>query len=280
LVKQRKFIALCFFIAILLFLFRAPVGGVLGSVLNVVGRPFWLVRDVAVLRTHNLLALFESKVALENENRTLKDQLTSNKLDLLTQEALRGENEALKEAFSRKINKPRLVARVLATPPRSPYDTLLIDAGTHMQVTKGMAAFTDGDFKVGEVTDVFANSAVVTLYSKSGTELPVVVHTDTGTSTASSTLRTLHTVAVVAHGVGGGNFRIVLPKGTTVQVGNLVEIPLLAPTYAGTIDAIERPEGTSLQTLFVRLPLNLSDIRLVYLAPSIPLLPMATSSLQ
>jgi len=279
LVKQRKFIALCFFIAILLFLFRAPVGGVLGSVLNVVGRPFWLVRDVVVLRTHNLLALFESKVALENENRTLKDQLTSNKLDLLTQVALHEENEVLKEALGRKTNKPTLVARVLATPPRSPYDTLLIDAGSNEEVSRGMAVFTDGDFKVGEVTDVFAHTAVVTLYSKSGTELPVIVHTNTATSTASSTLRTLHTVATMAHGVGGGNFRIVLPKGTPVQVGNLVEIPLLASTYAGTIDAIERPEGTSLQTLFVRLPLNLSDIRLVYLASSAPTLLMATSSL-
>jgi cell shape-determining protein MreC len=115
-----------------------------------------------------------------------------------------------------------------------------------------MEVFGDGDFKIGEVTRVFARSAVVSLYSTPDTELSVMI----GSSS----------VPAIIRGSGGGNFRATLPKGAEVAVGDAVEIPALAQEYVGVIDAIVRPEGTSLQTVFIKLPFNLFTQKWVYLA--------------
>jgi cell shape-determining protein MreC len=118
-----------------------------------------------------------------------------------------------------------------------------------------MEVFGDGDFKIGEVTRVFARSAVVSLFSTPDTELSVSI----GTSS----------VPAIARGAGGGNYRVTLPKSAEVNIGDAVEIPALAPTFAGVVDAIDRPEGSSLQTIFIKLPFNLFTIRWVYLAAPI-----------
>ena len=145
---------------------------------------------------------------------------------------------------------------VLATPGRSSFDTLIIDAGDVDGVFVGMRVFTDGDFVIGEVSIVFHHSAVVTLYSTPGTELSVTV----GTSS----------IPAISYGQGGGNFLVTLPKGVPVHAGDMVDIPALAPEYAGVVDAVERPKGSSLQNIYLKWPANMNDLKWVYLArPSV-----------
>jgi cell shape-determining protein MreC len=195
--------------------------------------------------------LFSSKKSLALENVRLKDALDLVAMEGYSREALRKENEDLKLVLGRDTQRSLLLARVLSSVGVMPYDTLVIDVGSKDGVVVGTQVYTDGDFIVGEVTETFLYSAIVTLYSSSGNELRVFIG---ATSTPS-----------IAYGMGGGNFRSVLPKGIDVKEGDLVEIPDIAPSYLGVVEAVVRSEQSSLQEVYFQWPNNITALRYVYL---------------
>lgn len=250
--KRLQFAILLFLLLSLLLVLKTPVSNVLGGALHFVGAPFWKA-DISVADWfHEESALIRSKKDLLNENDKLKELIDRTALDAYSYGLLRDENDMLKERLGRKPEKDLLLARVLATPGRSPFDTLVIDAGSKEGISLGMRIFTDGDFVIGEVTTVFQHSAVVTLYSAPGGTLAGVLAKD-GTP-------------VTLSGEGGGNFLITLPRGSSVALGDLVDIPALAPEYAGVVDAVDRPEGQSLAYVYLKLPMNIYQLKWVYAA--------------
>lgn len=250
--KRRRVLGVVLLITLLLLSLRGPVANTLGGFFAVIGRPFWSVRDGAVSIYGEFTATISSKITLEAENAHLRDVLDEVALDAYSRQQLREENEDLKAMLGRKSEYDFTLARILSAPPVSPYDTLLIDAGTDQGVFIGMQALSQGDFKVGEVTRVWGRTALVSLYSTPNTQLSVTV----GSSS----------IPAVAWGLGGGNLRIILPRGVSVKVGDMANIPALAPEYAGTVDAIDRPEGSSLEAIYVRLPFDVDKEKWLYLA--------------
>ncbi len=250
--KRRKILGAVFFFAVLIFLVRGPLTNSLSGVLVEIGRPFWSVEEGARGTLADVVALFSSKLALQKENAQLKETIDSIAVEALSRDRLRDENTELKAELGRDPESTLILGRVLASPAVSPYDTLIIDAGTDHGVTIGMDAYTDGDFVIGRVTRTWKRSALVTLVSSPDNEFSVVV--------GSSSIPTL------AHGMGGGNIRIVLPRGSSASIGDLADIPQLANSYVGVVATIDQPEGSSLETLFLRLPFNINQIRWVYLA--------------
>jgi len=250
--KRRQFLVALFVLSVLVFLARGPLSGILGGGLHVVGRPFWNMKASIIEHSGGLFALLRSKAALAEKNKELEATLEIVAMEAYSREHLRAENEELKAILGRNPEYQLGIARVLASPSVSPYDTLVIDAGEEQGMSEGMDVFTDGDFKIGTITRVFQRSAVVTLFSSPNIELEVNI----GTSSIPTT----------AHGAGGGNFRVTLPEGVPVHVGDIVEIPALSPEYIGVVDAVDRPPSSSLQTIFVKLPFNLFTLKWVYVA--------------
>lgn len=250
--KRLQITILISLLLLLLLVLKTPVSNVLGNALHVIGAPFWNMRVSAVNWFSEQRTLISSKKSLLEENVKLKDLIDRMALEAYSYDLVRQENEMLKEKLGRKSEEELLLARVLATPGQSPFDTLVIDAGAEEGVSLGMRVFTEGDFAIGEVTSVFHHSAVVTLYSTSGMELSVTLATD-------STPATLY-------GRGGGDFLMVLPRGIHVALGDLVNIPALAPNYAGVVDGVDRPEGESLQYIHLKLPVNIYQLKWVYVA--------------
>jgi cell shape-determining protein MreC len=254
--KRRQLLVALAVLTLTIFLARGPLSASLGGVLHVVGRPFWNAKEGIIHSVGEVSLLFRSKSSLQEENKKLQDSLDLVAAEAYSRELLRAENEALKTKLGRSPEFALTLARVLVSPEISPYDTLIIDAGSDHGVLLHTEVFGDGDFKIGEVTRVFARSAVVSLYSTPDAELAVNI--------GSSSL------PAIARGAGGGNFRATLPKGAEVVVGDAVLIPALAPEYAGVVGAIERPDGSSLQTVFIQLPFNLFTLKWVYLAQPVP----------
>ncbi len=250
--KRRKILGVVLLIALLLLSLRGPVANTLGGLLAIVGRPFWFVRDGVIEKYDTMATALSGKAALEAENVRLRATLDEVAIEAYSRETLRKENTELKEMLGRKSEYEYRLARILSAPPVSPYDTLLLDAGEEQGVFVGMQAFSQGDFKVGEVTRVWGRTALVSLYSTTNTQLAVAI----GSSSIPS----------VAWGIGGGNLRVILPRGVAVKVGDLVSIPAIAPEYAGTVDAIDRPEGSSLEAIYIRLPFDIYKEDWLYLA--------------
>lgn len=250
--KRRQFFVALVILVALVFLARGPLSDVFGRGLHAIGRPLWDMKNGVTEKSAGLFSVFYSKSALMEKNKELEDTLDRVALEAYSRERLRAENEELKAALGRKPESHLVLARVLAAPSASPYDTLVIDTGSDHGVVEGMDVFSGGDFKIGTVTKVFHRSAVVTLFSSLNTELEVSI----GTSSIPS----------VAHGAGGGNLRVTLPEGIPVSRGDIVEIPALSPEYAGVVDAIDHPAASSLQTIFIKLPFNLFTLKWVYVS--------------
>lgn len=250
-VKRKRIFVLLGSLALILLLLRSPAEHYLASMFHFVLHPLYVSKNALTDGLSSYAYLLHTKEGLVEENRRLKDALDAVVVEAYAEKTLRAENDYLKSVLQRHPDRSFILARVLASPGATPYDTLLIDIGSDAGLFSGVRVFADGDFVLGEVTQVFRQSAIVTLYSSSGNELSVQF----GATATPAT----------AYGVGGGNFRIILPKGVPVEVGDTIEIPELAPTFAGVVEAIEKPENSSLQDIFFRWPFNISSLRYVYI---------------
>jgi cell shape-determining protein MreC len=252
--RRRRVLGLFFLLALGIFFVRATVAVQLGGFLARLGGPIWTVEGTVLQKARSVSTLFAAKFALEEENRRLNDMIDGIALDAFSYNTLREENEELKRALGRAPEYSLLLARVLATPAASPYDTLVIDVGSRYGITPGMEVFADGDFLIGHISRVWKETAVVELYSSPGSVVSFVI----GSSSTPA----------IGHGAGGGVFRATLPKGLELPVGSLVSVPALSPSYVGVIQGVVRSEGSSLQELYTALPFNIYELRFVYVATS------------
>lgn len=250
-IRRNKILGVFFVLFLIILVFRTPVEAKFAGIFHFVARSFLSVALSVGDSLSSTRAYFSSKRSLLDENTRLRDALDLVSAESYSHDTLERENETLKSALGRNSERSLLLARVLASPGRAPFDTLIIDAGESLGVTPGTPVLVDGDFAIGEVTKVFSESSVVTLYSSSGNELPVTV--------GSSSLPT------TAYGVGGGNFRIVLPRGIPIVEGDVIEIPSLSPLFAGVVDAVSKQGSGSLQEIYFKWPMNIQSIRFVYL---------------
>ena len=148
--------------ALLLFGLRTFAPGALTSS----AKPLWYLGASATQATHNVLSLFGSteqisrerdKLAFENQtlmntNRALLSQI----VDLTHLVGTRGESAR------------RILAGVLARPPVSPYDTLILDVGSRGGVEEGSMVFGPGNVPLGTSELVSPGTSRVSLFSTPG----------------------------------------------------------------------------------------------------------------
>jgi cell shape-determining protein MreC len=150
-----------------------------------------------------------------------------------------------------------LLAYVLAAPNFSPYDTLVIDTGVDTGIFPGARVMIDGGFVIGTVSEVLPTSAVVELFSSPGVVKQVIV----GSSR----------IPAVAHGIGGGDYRIELPKNTDITEGDEVRIQGTAADYLGVVERMIIDEKSGITTLYLRLPINMTELDFVVVDLNPPL---------
>lgn len=213
-----------------------------------------ILRSQGALSTgaSSLLAAFSSKVALERDNARLRQELSEAQLELLERNELKAELEALKAQFGRTLPLKGVLAAVLSWPNQSPYDTLIIDAGANEGVVKGSLVYVGGDIALGLVREVYASTALVSLFSTPGEQTAVLIG-EPG-------------VAAVALGRGAGNFSVKLPRGADVKETDTVVIPGIDPKLFAVVERIIDNPADTFKTVLFKNPVNLSEIRYVYVA--------------
>jgi cell shape-determining protein MreC len=149
---------------------------------------------------------------------------------------LRTENDSQKQELSQLRDAaglhaavvrmtPGITAIVIARPPQSPYDTLLIAEGSKTGVRVGMEAFAQTGAPVGVVTSVNDDYAFVTLFSSYGRE------------TAGWIGAKALPVSLV--GSGGGTFGAEITRPADVAVGDRVYVPGPGMLAIGSIARID-----------------------------------------
>ncbi len=160
--------------------------GVVGTVSAAFKNPVTLARDLDAARTEN--------AALVSQNTTLAGQV----------------NDLQKLLGSRTAAPAGVLAAVLARPPESAYDTLVVDQGTAAGVLVDALVTGPGGAPLGRIASVTATNARVTLFSASDIKTEGWVGENR--------------VPLTLLGAGGGTFDASVPRDAKVIVGDAVYV--------------------------------------------------------
>ncbi len=210
----------------------------------------WL-RDSILPRAQSVIpeyALY-SRTTLEER---LKDS-ESNRLRTEYQALLYGRSmqriDELEKALALRPLEAYASARVIARPPRTHFDSLIIDLGSDEGVVAGDTVTVFG-VMVGSVSSVSNDTAVVQLTSSPG-------------STRDFELGEPKAV-VVAEGKGGGSFEALVPRDVVLALGDVVTD--IESGYPGAVvRGVASSTSDVTNTLYLSLPVALIDISIVSL---------------
>ena len=137
---------------------------------------------------------------------------------------------------------------VLARPPRTPYDTLVIEGRVPIGAIVGMV----GGPLLGTVTDAFARESKVKLFSSSGEKTEAVLErADT---------------PVELLGLGGGNFKIEVPREIAVEIGDRVISSGRSQNLLAVVGGVEVSPTDTFKKILAKSPINIFSIRKVIIA--------------
>lgn len=227
-----------------LFLFRPVLQGGAYAIFT----PVWKVSDSLGDSIFSIPAFFSSKASLSAQNRKLQQDLLASQASVLDRNELFEENLALKERMGRIAQPNSALAVVLLRPPEVPYDTLLIDIGEDADIEVGDRVAGHGTLLIGKVTEVWAHSARVTLFSSPNEKYNGFLRGD---------------IPVEVIGIGGGSLTMQVPYEAKAKVGDLVMLPSIESNTASVVEHIEQGQGDSAVTAYLRLPVNQLELRFV-----------------
>ena len=185
--------------------------------------PLFRVANALAARGDSLAQGFADAAALASRNEQLEDEnaALANENRILTQKV--ADISALFSSAGTDVSDG-ILAGVVARPPESPYDTLVVAAGSRAGVTLGMEAFGVGGAPVGVVSSVLADFSRITLFSAPGmTTLGWVGSGQVPLTIAGTGAGTLSSVAARSAGIMAADTVFVpgpgmLPIGTVARV--------------------------------------------------------------
>ena len=220
------------------------------NILFSIGTPFWRMGSGINNFFYNSLEILRSKSSLLAENQILQNNIKKGQKDEELNKILIQENADLKDLLGRKnISSKTVLASVLVKPSFSPYDTLIVDAGTNEGIEVGDKVTVDGNVFIGQVSEVYTSSSKVILYSSPDYKVLVLVGSNN--------------VEKEAIGIGDGNFKIELPREIDVKEGDSVIIPSISTNIFGIIEKVEAKEADSFQTVLFKSPVNMAELQWV-----------------
>ncbi|HUX80816.1 MAG TPA: rod shape-determining protein MreC [Candidatus Paceibacterota bacterium] len=173
--------------------------------------PLFQTSDRIVAQEHAFLASFNNTATLT----ALNEKLTTENTTLATENQILQQKitnlSTLLGTVSSPETIPGVLAGVLARPPESPYDTLVLAAGQRGNVHLGMEAFGESGAPIGVVSSVLEDFSRVTLFSAPN------MLTEGWVGHAS--------VPLTIKGVGGGVLEATVPRTANIVLGDSVFVP-------------------------------------------------------
>lgn len=250
--QKRKYITigLLVFSLLLFFIFRVAIFGGLSSGANNTLTPVVEGGNTFKNKLASWGAYFSSKRALEEENENLKVERDEALAKLANTLVLVDENQKLKEILDRKSSARDLVlAGILAKPSESPFDTLLVDAGEVEGVKMGSYVFGLGDVPLGTVSEVFAHSSKIILFSNPGLRSEVLIPGKD--------------IFVELVGRGGGNFEMILPRDFVIEEGTSITMRGLSPAVVAVVKKVISDSHDSFTKVLLVTPINVQELKFV-----------------
>ena len=249
---QSKF-AFVIFVCILLAGIQWIFPSALFRIIYFVSLPFTTTRNYIGSELFSIEAYLTSKSSLAENNASLRKDLLTANIALLSMQELETQNQSLENMIGVKKSGASISKTVFATvtakPPFSPYDYLTINAGSNSGTEAGNPVFSDDGTPIGIIDVVYPSSAKVLLFSSSGTTFGVVI----GDKKFETTVT----------GAGGGNFYTKIPAGDMPKQGDPVYIPQFIPKALGIIENVSAGPTDAFAKVLFSFPENIFEISYV-----------------
>ncbi len=242
--KNTKIFFWIFVVCTVLF-FSREIVSTLSSALTT---PFYFVHHYIQTSGATVPVFVRSRMELLDQIRGLEEKVLSQAGVDTTLQLLTIENNELRGLLGAS-SSPRIAGGVIARPPYTPYDTLIIDRGSAEGVLEDAPVFYGANRALGYVRKTFEHHALVTLFSSPGVESTVYVFGSNFFTTA--------------YGEGGGVIRLSVPQGVAIKPEDVVILPSLDTGILGTIDHIQSIPTEPEQHAYVTFDVPLQSIRVV-----------------
>ena len=217
--------------------------------IGLIATPFVYITHSAGNWSYSLFETMRFKSSLVVDNTNLTNEITNLNAKYSNYDELLRENADLKSVMNRSDSKQFILAVVLTKPPVSLYDTLLIDGGSHVGIVAGSTVYVNGNVPIGTVSEVFAHSATVQLYSSPSQKM------DARLDPAG--------IDVTLFGHGGGDFLVSVPHDFVVATSTVVVSKEINPSVLGNLQKVISDPRDSSQTLIFSSPVNINELNFV-----------------
>lgn len=211
-----------------------------------VSAPAFRAADALAAASHAFVAGFGNAAALTLRNEQLASENAALASENQTLSQKIASISALFDSSAPAQSVPGILAGVLARPPESPYDTLVLSAGRNAGVRSGMEAYGAGGVPLGVVETVLADFSRVVLFSAPG----VSTHGWVGKAGIPLTLT----------GEGAGAMGASVPRSAGVIVGDSIFVPGPGMLPIGSVIRIDGDPSSPSVTLRIMLSQNIFSI--------------------
>ncbi len=215
---------------------------------SLVTTTLYTIRHYVATSGATIPVFIRSRIELQDRIQELEQKIASQNGMDATLNYISLENEELRGLLG-GTSVSRIVAGVIARPPLTPYDTVVLDRGSEDGIVLHAPVFHDGGTAIGYVKSVSGHTSFVTLFSSPGVKTTVYVF---GSQ-----------IFTTAYGEGGGVVRLSVPQGIVLEEGSPVILPTLDSGVLGTISEIQSISTEPEQHAYVTLGAPLQSMRLV-----------------
>lgn len=238
---------------VLIFIFGAIVLSLFDNLITKAVAPLWRGENKFSRNLANIGEFFKTREVLRRENIALKERVSSLELSLAGLSLLEAQRDNLSALLGRKAELGGITVAVLTHPPQSPYDLLVVDAGEREGVLTGSRVSLPEGPEVGVVTQVFPSFSRVKLLSSAGEKVPAVLER--------------HDIPVELEGRGGGNFQLLLPRETAVEIGDRILSSSLRGELLAIVEDVTLEPTDSFKEVLARSPANIFRVRYLVIRP-------------
>lgn len=265
--RHSKINQIIFVIVLIVILFFA--GSQVRGVAQFLNGPINIVKSVVYSPFETFFNYLKSKDNLVDQNSALTEENKRLKIELLSLDSLKQENQSIKNIL--KYSNPErtsVVSKVINSNSFSPYDTLVIDVGEN-SVTVGDEVFY-ANVPIGKIFEVYRSSSVVKLYSFNSEKISVKILKPESifdnAPTADIDPVITNQLSAEAIGISSGGFKISVPKDVLLNINDIIT----KDDYViGQIGSIEFDSSNTFQNVYFNFPFRTSDIEFVEIIKSI-----------
>jgi cell shape-determining protein MreC len=220
-----------------------------------IGRPLWHIQQATITTADNLGYLVRTKASVFKENQELIQKNTDLQNAMLNYTILQEENDQLKAMLGRvSPNHTYVLGTILSKPNESPYDTIIIDAGSDEGIAQGMGVFANVVTPIGQISEVYPTTSVVMLYSNPGQTTEAVMD---GSNAQVKLL-----------GRGGGNFEMTIPLDLPSASGTMVLLPNSQSEVIAIVEDVISAPTDPVKKVILRSPINIESLKWVQVRKS------------